>query len=119
VGLHREVEGLEYITGILLVDQQRDGLVNTEDVNAFVLALTDPDAFAVQFPDVHMLLAGDINGDGFINTEDINPFISLLTGGGVGQTMAAFTAIPEPSSLTLCGLVVLFLSAGRRGGRTR
>jgi hypothetical protein len=64
------------------------------------------------------ILAGDINGDGLVNTADINGFISLLTGGGGGQMMtASFAAVPEPSSLALCGLMALLLGAGRRGRR--
>ncbi len=99
-----------------LGDMNGDGQVNTEDINPFVLALTNAAAFAEQFPDVYMLLAGDISGDGLLNTEDINGFIALLTLGGQGQAMAAFTAIPEPSALMVCGLAVL-LGAARRPGK--
>lgn len=96
-------------------DMNGDGQVNTEDINPFILAMTNPAAYALQFPHVDMVYVGDASGDGLVNTEDINGFISLLTGGGGGQSMAAFAVIPEPSSLAVCGLALLLASAGRWG----
>jgi hypothetical protein len=88
-------------------DFNGDGVVNTEDINPFILALTDPTGFAAAFPDVDPL-AADPNGDSLINTEDINPFIALLTGGGEA------TIIPEPASLALLGMGALALMRRRR-----
>ncbi len=100
----------------LLGDLNGDGLVNTQDINPFVLALTNPAGFAAAFPDVYMVLAGDMNGDGQVNTEDINGFIGVLTGSAQGQAMSAFAAIPEPSSTVLMVMAVVTLAA-RRGRR--
>jgi hypothetical protein len=88
-------------------DFNGDGVVNTEDINPFILALTDPTGFAAAFPDVDPL-AADPNGDSLINTEDINPFIALLTGGGEA------TIIPEPASLALLGMGAMALMRRRR-----
>jgi hypothetical protein len=88
-------------------DFNGDGVVNTEDINPFILALTDPTGFATAFPDVDPL-AADPNGDSLINTEDINPFIALLTGGGEA------TIIPEPASLALLGMGAMALMRRRR-----
>jgi hypothetical protein len=65
--------------GYLLGDLNCDGLVNAFDIDPFVLALTDPVAYAAQFPECSYLLA-DINGDGMVNAFDIDPFVQLLTG---------------------------------------
>jgi hypothetical protein len=60
-------------------DLNCDGAVNGYDIDPFVLALTDPTAYAAQFPSCDYLL-GDINGDGDVNGYDIDPFVLLLTG---------------------------------------
>ncbi|TWT45185.1 hypothetical protein RAS1_16070 [Phycisphaerae bacterium RAS1] len=63
---------------VLLGDLNDDGDVNILDINAFALAISDPAAFAAQFPGVDGLRAGDVNRDGAVNVLDINPFIELL-----------------------------------------
>ncbi len=86
-------------------DFNGDGLVNTEDINPFILALTNPDGFGVKYglnP-----AAYDLNGDGVINTEDINPFIAALTGAGQGNP------IPEPTTVLVLGASVLLCACGR------
>jgi hypothetical protein len=62
-------------------DLNCDGLVNTFDIDPFVIAITDPDVYYFILPDCDPMLA-DINGDGVVNTFDIDPFVGLLTGGG-------------------------------------
>jgi len=62
-------------------DLNCDGLINAFDIDPFVLALTDPEAYALAYPDCDYMLA-DINGDGLVNAFDIDPFVQLLTGGG-------------------------------------
>jgi hypothetical protein len=59
-------------------DLNCDGQVNFGDINPFVLALTDPVAYAAAFPYCNVNLA-DINGDGVVNFGDINPFVALLS----------------------------------------
>lgn len=61
-------------------DVNCDGLINTFDIDPFVLALTNPAGHAAAFPHCDYMLA-DINCDGFVNTFDIDPFVQCLTGG--------------------------------------
>ncbi len=51
-----------------------DGLVNFDDINPFVAALSGG---VPACPD-----NCDVNGDGVINFADINPFVALLSAGG-------------------------------------
>jgi hypothetical protein len=82
-------------------DLNGDGLVNTADINPFILALTDPPAFTAAFPHVDRAAAGDLNGDGLVNTADINPFVLALTSGNQPGV------IPEPATLALLAAAVL------------
>lgn len=59
-------------------DMNCDGVVNNFDIDAFVLALTDTEAYYAAYPYCNPLL-GDINGDGLVNNFDIDPFVELLT----------------------------------------
>ncbi len=88
----------------VLGDMNPDGVLNTGDIAAFVLALTDPEAYMAQFDvdESTMIALGDINGDGAFNTGDVAPFVHLLVGTDGG-------AIPEPGSLALLGLGALML----------
>ncbi len=61
-------------------DMNCDGVVGFADINAFVLALTNPAAYQTQYPDCDIMNA-DTNGDGAVDFGDINPFVQLLTGG--------------------------------------
>lgn len=61
-------------------DLNCDGIVNNFDIDPFVLALTDPGAYAATFP-MCDVSAADINDDGVVNNFDIDPFVLLLTGG--------------------------------------
>lgn len=65
---------------ILTGDLNCDSEVNNFDIDPFVLALTDPAAYATAFPNCDAA-AADINDDGVVNNFDIDPFVSLLTGG--------------------------------------
>lgn len=56
-----------------------DGWVNNYDIDPFVLALTDPAAYASAFPDCNILNA-DANNDGVLNNFDVDPFVVLLSG---------------------------------------
>jgi len=65
-------------------DMNGDGLVNAQDINPFVLALTYPAEYATQYPNINLLAVGDLGGpegvpDGLFNNQDINPFVYLLT----------------------------------------
>lgn len=59
-------------------DLNCDTAVSAQDISPFVTAITNPAAFAEQFPNCDIGLA-DINGDGFVSVGDISPFVNLLT----------------------------------------
>jgi hypothetical protein len=61
-------------------DLNCDGGIDAFDIDPFVLALTDPAAYALAFPDCDVALA-DCNGDGTVDAFDIDPFVKLLAGG--------------------------------------
>ncbi len=58
-------------------DLNCDGLVNFDDIDAFVLALGGPAGYAAAFPDCDVTLA-DLNEDGAVNFDDIDPFVAAL-----------------------------------------
>jgi murein tripeptide amidase MpaA len=60
-------------------DLNCDGLINTFDIDPFVLALSNPTGYEQQYPNCDYMLA-DINNDGQVNAFDIDPFVELLTG---------------------------------------
>jgi hypothetical protein len=96
-------------------DFSGDGNVNTADINPFILALTNLQAWLDYIrpllgeclTDEQLIAYADPNQDGQINTADIVPFINLLTGG-------APAIIPEPGSIALLGLGTLVLLRRRR-----
>ncbi len=55
-----------------------DGNVDFDDINAFVLAISDPAAYEVQYPGCFWL-AGDCDSDGDVDFDDINVFVALLS----------------------------------------
>ena len=71
--------GLAGRDGAPVGDLNCDGAVSVSDIGAFVLALTNPTAYATQFPDCDVRL-GDVNQDGAVTVSDIGPFVALLTG---------------------------------------
>ena len=62
-------------------DLNCDGTFNGGDIDPFFLALGDPAAYALAFPNCDPLL-GDMNGDGRLDGGDIDPFFACLAGGG-------------------------------------
>lgn len=68
------------ITELRRSDVNCDGVVNDFDIDPFVLALTNPAAYAEAFPDCDIMTA-DANGDGNINNFDINAFTDCLAFG--------------------------------------
>ncbi len=59
-------------------DMNCDDVVNFADLNPFVLVVTDPSQYLVQYPSC-IRLNGDCNGDGVVNFADINAFVVLLS----------------------------------------
>ena len=66
--------------GSPLGDLNCDCVINSLDIDPFVLALTDSHGYRVAHPDCNQNLA-DCNSDGSINSLDIDVFVALLTGG--------------------------------------
>jgi len=58
-------------------DLNCDGVVNFDDIDAFVLALGGPAGYGAVFPDCDVTLA-DLNEDGAVNFDDIDPFVAAL-----------------------------------------
>jgi len=61
-------------------DLNCDCVVNAFDIDPFVLALTNPAAYRLAYPDCREVNA-DCNQDDLVNAFDIDPFVLLLTGG--------------------------------------
>ncbi|MEW6249229.1 MAG: HYR domain-containing protein [Planctomycetota bacterium] len=59
-------------------DLNCDGVVNFNDINPFVLILSDPVGWQAQYPGCPPA-NGDVNRDGQVNFDDINPFVALLS----------------------------------------
>ena len=61
-------------------DLNCDGVIDNFDIDAFVLALADEDAYNHAYPECNRKLA-DADCDGSVSNFDIDPFVDLLTGG--------------------------------------
>ncbi len=60
-------------------DLNCDGVVDFEDINAFVLAISDPALYATEFPYCNWY-NGDCDCDGDVDFDDINGFVACLSG---------------------------------------
>lgn len=60
-------------------DLNCDGSLEMMDINAFVLAISDPTTYASTYPDCSALNA-DVNGDELLNFSDIIPFVDVMSG---------------------------------------
>jgi thiol-disulfide isomerase/thioredoxin len=59
-------------------DLNCDGVVDNFDIAPFVLALTNPEGYAEQYPECDPMF-GDVNEDGQLNNFDIGPFVQLIS----------------------------------------
>lgn len=64
----------------ILGDANGDGFFDFGDLEAFVLALIDPEGFAQQFPNVNPDRVLDFDGDGSLTFGDIDGFVNALLG---------------------------------------
>ncbi|MGE0481781.1 MAG: hypothetical protein AB7Q17_15045, partial [Phycisphaerae bacterium] len=73
------IDAVEYVEFVIRRpgDANCDGVVDNFDIDAFVLALTDPAAHGAAFPDCRRSNA-DANEDGEVDNFDIDPFVALL-----------------------------------------
>lgn len=62
-------------------DANGDGALDFLDIDAFVLALIDPNAYAIQYPEVDPAIVLDYNNDDQFSFLDIDGFIDDLLGG--------------------------------------
>ena len=91
-------------------DFDLDGDVDIDDVDDFVLGLTDPDEYTFQFGGVFPLERGDFFADGVLDVDDIPGFVDALPGDMTVEQILAMLAVPEPSTFTLVllGLIIVF-----------
>ncbi len=58
-------------------DLNCDGVINSADINPFVLILSNPVLWQQTYPGCASL-NGDINGNLSVGFDDINPFVALI-----------------------------------------
>ena len=86
-GLHYDDDG-NLIEGYVAADMDCNGVLNSFDLDPFVLAVMNPAGYEAAYPDCNILNA-DVNGDGSVNTFDIDTFSDILGGhGGAGAMFA-------------------------------
>lgn len=64
----------------LLGDMNDDRALDKYDVDAFILALSNPGGYERLYPAVARTQRGDVNGDGELDERDVAPFVELLLG---------------------------------------
>ncbi len=79
VGGARVDMGVDEFGSATYGDLNCDGVVTFDDIDPFVLTLTDPALYEVLYSTCDVLLA-DCNYDGQVDFDDIDPFIALLNG---------------------------------------
>ncbi len=108
----------DFVSGDLLLsyalpplgDMDGSGKVDSDDINPFVLALVEPNAYMAAYG-MDPSLAGDCDDDGVLTSDDIDPFVALFTSG---------QAVPAPATLSLLavGWLVPMLSRSKRRRRS-
>ena len=73
-----QAQGGEFVDWIILGDANGDGILNNLDIASFALALFNPVAYAVAFPEAEPDVVLDMNHDGVLNNLDIAAFSVAL-----------------------------------------
>lgn len=98
-----------HVSNIIEVRRSRQGdtngdvLIDGEDINGFIEALSGFQAYKSARPWLRAEYVIDVNQDGAVDGEDINPFVQILSNPG-GSPSGSPAAIPEPSSLALAAI---------------
>ncbi len=88
-------------------DMDKDSKYTVDDINPFVLALTDPNAY-MSWYGIDPNFIGDCDYSGKLDTDDIGPFVAFITGGGA-------SAVPEPACIGVIALgAAAFIRRRRR-----
>jgi len=80
-------------------DFNGDGITNLLDIGPFVLAITDPAAYAASYPGIDLVQI-DPRIDGHVNTLDIPAFLYAIENRHSSGTVQT-ALVPEPASLSL------------------
>jgi RHS repeat-associated protein len=94
-----------------------DGVVNFGDIDALVLAINNPEGYALQYPDC-LIELGDANDDGSIDFDDIDAFIALMGGDAMNSRRYIYdeenrlTAVTDANDVLL--LWIRYDAIGRR-----
>ena len=76
-GLRYDADG-NLVQLYVAADMNCDGVIDFDDVSAFMLALEDPNAYIAAYPNCNLLNA-DTNGDGAVTFDDIDPLVLALS----------------------------------------
>ncbi len=80
-GVGTDVRAYQTAGPTLPGDMNCDGLVDSLDIAAFVVAVLDPTQYEQTYPTCS-LATGDLNGDGTVDLQDTEAFIQCLLSGG-------------------------------------
>jgi hypothetical protein len=106
VGIH--LAGVLTVFVGILGDMDGDLDVDFDDIDDFVLGLTDPMAYENLFG-VPAFAKGDTDRDGDLDFDDIGGFVALLT----GPASEGIRAVPEPSVLVVIFTALAGLATAR------
>lgn len=76
-GVDHAAMDIHYLRRFDLGDVNCDGTIDAFDIEPFIFALFDPDAYLIRYPTCDPLLA-DLDESGAVNSFDIEPFLALL-----------------------------------------
>ena len=105
---------------IIVGDMNGDGSLNNSDISPFVTALTNPGAYATEYPGLDADYIGDFNGDDILGNGDIAGFLQSIKTGDIIQKLAAdstVTTAPTPTALG-AGVAALIALGTRRRRRS-